>query len=276
MNDLRTIKLILVLLAPALLGGCSALRSLGLVGQPRAHGPARPGSGVPVQAARGRESGAFVETERGRQALRARDFVAARAAFNAALAHGEPAAPALNGLGVALVSMGQDKLALQYFMLAASFEPTNATFAANLARIRDAMASGTRPLSPATVQPSVQRRTQVARLQTGALENTGHRQFHIRTVAPERGQALAQIDAKRAPPKEPKADEAGLVGTPQDVAALPTRESKARSIAGFTPVVRIDLAEDAGEGRGKMISGFKPFMRVKLNGASAARKVGGE
>lgn len=112
------------------LGGCNTiLKPFGLT-----LGGQRPDNSAPAYAAaqkeyfEGRLADAKAEMAHG-------NFAAAMQAFRQASLGRETRAEALNGLGVAYVGIGRLDLARRYFYEAASLDPTDQRFAANIARL---------------------------------------------------------------------------------------------------------------------------------------------
>lgn len=110
--------------AALLLQGCSVMRTLGLVNRkPKVEQaymtPAQPP--------------AIGYTETGRQQITDGNYGRAMETFQQALAQGEPAAPALNGLGVAYANVGRIDLAAEYFRQAMAADPATGKYASNLA-----------------------------------------------------------------------------------------------------------------------------------------------
>lgn len=110
--------------AALLLQGCSVMRSLGLIER-------KPQAELAVQAPADQPLANYTAT--GRTELAKGNFGLAIDAFQQALASGETAGPALNGLGVGYAGVGRTDLAAEYFRRAMASEPDNGKYAANLA-----------------------------------------------------------------------------------------------------------------------------------------------
>lgn len=170
------------------------------------------------------------------------------ASFRTAMVNGEPAAPALNGLGVAYANLGRFDLAQRYFLEAIAADPGNERYAANLSRLmlspamamrRDGDVGAALLRSEAARQgaPQMQPATAAAAPQRGRLSKVSSHEFHIATVAP--------LTAPRA-----------ALG--------------ARAIPGFKSLVRLEFSRTAGGGSSANLGGFKPLARIQLREASPA------
>lgn len=222
------------------LSGCSTLRSLGLVG-PKREAPElaiRPVMAPAILEPAAAQPGEPTRTEMGRMALADGRVDDALRHFHQALALGEPAPPVLNGLGVGFAMKGRSDLARTYLQLAVQQAPSNRAYADNLRRFQASIA-GPQPVLATLVAPAAARpRTAVAA--RGSLERVGAREFMIRSASggtPAASTALARV-VRPAASVAPRGDPA---------TREPAREqaSRRKVIDGFTPLVRISLADPA-------------------------------
>jgi len=123
MTRLRMVSVLSILAAAFVLQGCASL-----FGIHRFAAVSRDKTAEAPQVA-------DANTQRGRQLLDEVRIADAIDAFRAALAGNERVAPAINGLGVAYAMLGRDDLARRYFSEAASLDPSDSRFAANLQRL---------------------------------------------------------------------------------------------------------------------------------------------
>lgn len=135
-------------------------------------------------------------TEVGRALLADGQPGSAIESFQRAIASGEPAGPALNGLAVAYSRLGRDDLAERFFREAMAADPTNTRYADNLtllvrspsfaarnAAVLEAQASqqSTELLAQTKTETQSAERTQPA---VGQLQRLSRAEVHITTATP--------------------------------------------------------------------------------------------
>ena len=192
-------KVMVVLLASTLLGGCQSLLGKSAKLEVRPAGAAS-------------EASAAIALEEGRQHLVRGEVGLAVVSLRNATLDPETAPQAHNALGVAYAMLGRGDLAERYFRRAVELDPSDARFAANLARYyesREAMlAKADRAKAPVVVAiaepveapPPVQQMMQagpsVVRINlptpAEAMTRVSRQEVVIRTRAPERPTALAE------------------------------------------------------------------------------------
>lgn len=222
------------------------------------------GEMTPDDAALAKARGSQQEfTLAGRRELDAGNTGAAIEAFERALAMGEDAAPALNGMGVAYARLGRYDAAQRFFQQAMILEPTEEKYAANMARLMRSPAFAMRyegdaaaqlaqkdPQAGAQAEQAVPAVADAAPApaapQPGRLVRVAAKEFHIQTAAaqpaPARS-AMAALDARFKPLV--RMELASVLSQPEDAVSL---ESKPRvvNISGFKPLVRVNFAPDGG------------------------------
>ncbi len=180
--------------ATLLLQGCSVFRALGFVDR-------KPKTEHALVKPDARPVPTYVET--GRAQLDGGNYGLAVDAFQHALAQGEPAAPALNGLGVSYAKIGRIDLAAEYFRRAMALEPQNERYTTNLALLlkshafeealpRQALAA--LPPPAVVAQP---RSTQAAAAPVrGRLTRVAPRQYeiHVRSGTNGGGAEMAKLE----------------------------------------------------------------------------------
>jgi len=184
---------------------------------------------------------ATAATDAGRQRLTDGQIGLAIESFQAALAGGEPVAPALNGLGVAYARLGRGDLAQRYFQEAMAADPAEQRYADNLTRLLRSPSFALQSSAAIAAQAEKDSAALLAKAESGAaigkLQRVSRAEVHITTVAPQ---------------------------------AAPLRSASARVDARFKPLVRVALAaqEPAQEPKD-----FKPLVRLQMpeasNGAAA-------
>lgn len=204
------------------LPGCSALFGSGNFAR---HGGQESPKEAPQLASQERPS---VLTNMGRRALDQGRTGLAIEAFRRALAGGEEPAAAHNGLGVAYARIGRVDLAQRYFEQAATIDPANARYQANLARLIASPLFARRHdgdrAEALLAQAEKTREVEEAARQAaapGRLQRVGANQFFIQTAAPaatgqpvRTAMVVTRAKARPAAP-EPAADAA----TPAEPAA---------------------------------------------------------
>lgn len=108
-------------------------------------------------------------TETARTHLAADQLGLAVELFRDALANGEAAAPAFNGLGVAYARLGRADLAKLYFTKAMAADPANPRFAENLARLTRTEGLAQKAALAAAVPPAAPRASPMQRLSRGEV-----------------------------------------------------------------------------------------------------------
>jgi tetratricopeptide (TPR) repeat protein len=175
-------------------------------------------------------------TEAGRARLADGQPGLAIESFQRAVASGEPAAPALNGLGVAYSRLGRDDLAERFFREAMVADPTNTRYADNLTLLMRS--------------PSFAARNAAALAAQASQEST---------------QLLAQTngDAQTAEPLKPaigqlqRLSRAEVHITTAPSQAAPLRPATAKVDSRTRPLIRVGLASEEPKG-------FKPLVRFEL------------
>lgn len=164
----RIARVLLAASGMALLGGCQIM------------GPRQVAKAEPVAGAEAAPPGAVTAawTAAGRTHLQAQRNGLAIEAFNRAIAQGEPAAPALNGLGVAYSRLGRTDVAYRFFSQAVRAEPENPVFARNLVRLTNSPAFTLAQMQAAL--PRTAARPGTVR-EPGRLYREGNRQFTLVT-----------------------------------------------------------------------------------------------
>lgn len=176
------------LLDNALLLGCAA--ALG----------ACQATGAPGLARNGMERPAPGETDLGRAHLAAQRNGLAIEAFNRALVFGEPAAPALNGLGVAYARLGRADLAYRFFTQASAADPANPLYARNLATLTQSDGFTLAALRPQAARPLVAPAAPAPR-EPGKLYRDGNRQFTLLTRPADRIATSCAVSFKGVRPR---------------------------------------------------------------------------
>lgn len=184
----------------------------------------------PVAAAPAPESRATF-TQRGRELLARGNTASAIGLFQQALAAGEPAAPAWNGMGVGFARIGRVDLAMRYFERAAAADAANPSYQQNLARLTRSPAFAMRRDGDLLAQavnapPKAAEPQSLATKTPGRLERLSRGEVRITTVAPQ---------------------------------SAPTNRTALH--AGFRPVVRIEFAKPTEK------PGFQPIVRLELPAA---------
>ena len=191
-------KLMIVLLASTLLGGCQSLLGKSAKLEVRPAGAAS-------------EASAAIALEEGRQHLVRGEVGLAVVSLRNATLDPETAPQAHNALGVAYAMLGRGDLTERYFRRAVELDPSDARFAANLARYyesREAMlakADGAKapvvvaiaePVEAPPTQQMMQAGPSVVRINlptpTEAMTRVSRQEVVIRTRAPETPTALAE------------------------------------------------------------------------------------
>lgn len=209
---------------------------------PRASAPAEPAV-TAVTAAAAKNDAAIGE---GRKHLAAGNYGLAIDTFRTAMANGEPAAPALNGLGVAYAHIGRFDLAQRYFLEAIQADPGDERYAANLTRLMRSPAMAMRrdgDVGAALLRDEAARQNEaqaqpaiaVAAPQKGRLSKVSSHEFHIATLAP---------------------------------AAAPRATTGTKAAAGFKPLVRLQFSRTGGAVDPVNVVGFRPIARIMLRDAS--------
>lgn len=226
-------RIMLVAIAPLILGGCSSLFGIRFASN---RPEVRPIAQPPAE----RAAAAASSTEAGRLALSEGRPAEAIEAFQRALSLGEPSANALNGLGVAYARIGRKDLAVRYFEQAMAAEPLDSRFAANLDRVLRAIATDSNALPQLGVKPELARDPA-----TGPARSV--------SVAPEKAPRLARGEIRIVTSDAPAS--AGRTG--------------ANSVSGFHPVVRLEFARAPADAsvqrRVDVAANFRPIVRINLD-----------
>lgn len=167
----RIARVLLAASCVALLGGCQIM------------GPRKVARAEPVAGAEAAPAGAVVAvwTAAGRTHLQAQRNGLAIEAFNRAIAQGEPAAPALNGLGVAYSRIGRADVAYRFFSQAVRAEPENPVFARNLVRLTNSPDFTLARMQAALPRAAARPAAAPAVREPGRLYREGNRQFTLVT-----------------------------------------------------------------------------------------------
>lgn len=254
-----------LLVTASLLQGCTVWRSMGLA-RPRVHPAGQLAALSPSQAR---------FTDIGRSQIDQGNFGLAANSFLQALAVGEKPGPALNGLGVSYAKIGRADLAAEYFRRAIAAEPRESRYSANLERLEgavalrevptiaaqvDPLAGGPRQAPSAVADADGNRAAEAVRSPANGLVQIGAHEFHIPSAAsgPDRHARSIQMEGQRRLPQS------GLAFEGRPVAP------HARIVAGFQPVVRIDLAKvkqvDLSKNRParQPLAQSRPLVRIDL------------
>lgn len=209
------------------------------------------------------EAGSYF-TQLGRRELGAGRTGLALEAFNRALSAGEEAAPALNGMGVAYARIGRYEVAYRLFAQAASQDPDNAKYAANLARLT---------ASPAFAQRrEADMAAEMIRLAQMPNSNGARAEAGFALVALPAGEHPAAVTAlrsrlERVAPGEFRIHSAAAQPAPVRT-ALNSASLRLKPLASVEFGVRkpADIAETSITARPRVVNvtGFKPEVRVNL------------
>lgn len=162
----RIARVLLAASGMALLGGCQIM------------GPRQVAKAEPLAGA---EAAPAAWTAAGRTHLQAQRNGLAIEAFNRAIAQGEPAAAALNGLGVAYSRLGRTDVAYRFFSQAVRAEPENPVFARNLVRLTNSPAFTLAQMQAAPPRTAVRPAAVPTVREPGRLYREGNRQFSLVT-----------------------------------------------------------------------------------------------
>lgn len=157
-------------------------------------------TGAPGLARNGMERPAPGETDLGRAHLAAQRNGLAIEAFNRALVFGGPAAPALNGLGVAYARLGRADLAYRFFTQASKADPANPLYARNLATLTQSARFTLAALRPQAARPLVAPAAPAPR-EPGKLYRDGNRQFTLLTRPADRIATSCAVSFKGVRPR---------------------------------------------------------------------------
>jgi Flp pilus assembly protein TadD len=188
---------------------------------------------VPAQAL---ATSVGASTEAGRAQLADGQPGLAIESFQRAVASGEPAGPALNGLGVAYARLGRDDLAERFFREAMAADPANGRYADNLTMLMR---------SPSFVQ-----RNALALAAQANLEST-------QLLAQTRSDVQTAEAPKPALGQLQRISRAEVHITTAPIQAAPLRSASAKVETRFRPLVRVVLASHEPQG-------FKPLVRFEL------------
>jgi len=182
-------------------------------------------------------------TEAGRTYLAAGNTGLAIEAFQHAIGMGEPAAPALNGLGVAYARLDRFETAQKLFAQALALAPDNAQYAANMARLLRSPALAARhdadiaaeiaaaaPPAPAPSQPA-----------PGQLVRVSANEFRIVTVEPAAAPLLGKKPARQvALVARHNADTAARPRSAAPAALAPVTPASETTPAGAAPATLVN------------------------------------
>lgn len=190
-------------------------------------------------------------------------------AFERALAAGEEAAPALNGMGVVYARLGKYDAAHRLFSEAAAHDPANEKYAANLTRLTSSPTFAMRHEADAAVelvqaaatlaaepaQASAAPVPAPASQPTGRLVRVGPGEFRIHSAAPQNAPSRTALNAvdPRFKPQVSVNLIAGQATAAQPIQAATITSINTRprvaNITGFKPEVRVNLAPSGKTGR---------------------------
>lgn len=200
-------------------------------------------------AVRPANAAAAPATEFGRRQLADGQIGLAVESFRKALESGEPAAPAINGMGVAYARLGNFELALRYFQRAMEIDPANGRYAANLARLTQSPAFAMRrerdlaaaALASAAKVPTGQAGPSEERVALGKIERISRGEVRITTAAPQPAptRTATHVDQRFRPLIRISfagSDAAGAAPTPARAAAAGVDKR-------FRPLVRVPFTK---------------------------------
>jgi len=167
-------------------------------------------------------------TQAGRAHLAAGNTGLAIEAFQHALGTGEPAAPALNGLGVAYARIDRFETAQKLFEQAIALAPDNQQYAANMARLLRSPALAMRHDGDiaASIAPVIAAApTQPAQPARGQLVRVSANEFHITTIDPAPVPVAARAGARRT----------AAISRPQAKLAVQSVKAPAAALAAPAP-----------------------------------------
>lgn len=250
------------------LGGCQTLSVLGL-------GHAK----STTQSALAESSPGDQFTQRGRAQLDEGQPGLAIETFRVALALGEPQAPVLNGLGVAMLRIGRADAAQALFAKASDLDPGNARYAGNLERLNSSLVLAGSPVSPLVDGPAVERQVAVAaQVRPGALARTSASEFKINAIPNADPRPVPAVVARSVQTPLPLATPVAQAA-PRMASAL---MASAPVSGNFKPLVRIPLqpstqprgsalrapasrvAQAASMPNGKFAQAFAPLVRMEF------------
>lgn len=231
----RYAKAIALIALTAPLGACNSFLGIHFARHARSAEPAV------AEAAR-----AAPETDAGRQQLTNGQTGLAIESFQKALASGEPAAPAVNGLGVAYARLGRFELALQYFKQAMDADPSDQRYQANVARLMqsptfamrrdgDLVAAQLQAEQAAAIPAAAQAASAAPAI--GKLQRVSRGEVRIVSAAPEAAPVrTARVDGRFRPLVK-----ITFADTPTPISA--TQGAAVKVDARFRPLVRVTLPE---------------------------------
>lgn len=223
------------------------------------------------------EAGTYF-TQLGRRELDAGRIGLALEAFDRALAAGEEAAPALNGMGVAYARLGKYEAAHRLFSEAAARDPGNEKYAANLARLMD---------SPAfAMRHEADMATEMVALAQAPVADTARAEAALGAVAAPAVAAQAQPAAPTITTSRSRLVRVGANEFRIHSAAAqpaPVRSALSAAASRFKPLASVTLGNPPAEQaeaapkpkavsltarpRTVNLTGFKPEAQVDLTGA---------
>lgn len=230
---IRSSRLVLIIAAATALSGCQSFLGISLRGHTRAL-PAEPGEPAMAQA-----------TAQGRAYLAAGQTGLAIQSFQQALGANEPAAPALNGMGVAFARLGRYDVAERMFQEAMRVDPADGRYARNLATLMNSPALAMRHdgdianrIADASAAPArAAEASAAAKPRDGQLVRVSSAEYRIVTVAqPANTGPAAMAAADRFRP---------LVRVQIGGRSVPQTGSRTAMVdARFKPVVRVELSDN--------------------------------
>ena len=180
-------------------------------------------------------------TQSGRDRLAAGMPGAAVGFFQVALATGEPAAPAFNGLGVGYARLGRHDLALRFFKMAAKLDPGSAAFAANLRIASEAEAARVELVAQRARGP-ITTGTEIAAApgRIGRLQRTSLREVRIVTSPPRPAPVarIARVQMAAVAPigKDKAAPQADAIAPPPSLVRVVTIRADAAPVPAMAPL----------------------------------------
>lgn len=246
----RQARWILLATATLTLSGCSVFRAAWF------HGGHKERALASAPAAPAKASTPL--TEAGRSYLAAGNTGLAIEAFQRALGLGEPAAPALNGLGVAYARLDRFETAQKLFAQAIALAPENEQYAANMARLLRSPALAMRHDADiaASVAPALAKAEPIKAPVPGQVMRVSANEFRIVTTEP----GPAPLARKPAVPARQAA-----VALPAKARAVLSRAAEPSPVAATAAPTVLSNPFVAGAGSVQM-----PAIKVETRSATGA------
>jgi hypothetical protein len=258
---MRSSRLVLIIAAATALSGCQSFLGISLRGHTRAL-PGAPSEPALAQA-----------TAQGRAYLASGQTGLAIEAFQRALGANEPAAPALNGMGVAFARLGRYDVAERMFQEAMAVDPSDGRYARNLATLMSSPALAMRHDGDianrvATIDPAPARPAQAsaaAQPRDGQLVRVSSAEYRIVTVAQpaNEGRAAVAMADRFRPLVRVQIGSRSVPQTGSRVAAVDPR---------FKPVVRVELSDSQQNGGSGAVT-VNPYVAQQRSTAPAMPRI---